>query len=222
MAITLDSAANTIAAAAATTTLTNFTISSRQALLVVVATYAAVSVNVSSINWNGDTSGWVNAVHENDGSHVPDCDIWYKIAPTPGTGNFSVTLASSPAASWQARIYSLLGTKQTSPIYGATGQVVIGGTSVSDSVNIITPGDWLIDGAASNGVTPTAGGGQSSRQLTCNGGGFGGTSTKQSSGAGSTSMSWTFSAGNMAHGVVGIAQAPAGAGKAQGLLLNVY
>lgn len=204
MAITLDSTGVSASSGSTTATLASFTVASGATLLVVASSVYGSGDSISTISWNGSTTGWVKAIRENDGVHNPGSEIWYLLTPTAATSSIVVTLASGPANVWGFAAYSLKGTSGAP--YGGTGKVATGATSVSDSINIVTSGDWMIDVVVTSGQVVTAGGSQTAQTIPNLLAGGAGSSRLTSAATGSTAMSWTFGFTNVSHSVVAIPQ----------------
>lgn len=209
----------TAAISTSTASISSFVVPTGTTLLhlsITAYTTPSGSTYVSSVSWNGSTTGWVSQCVTNNGTNGGRVEHYYLKSPTATTSTLTVTLIGAATSVWGFMAVPLAGTAQTSPEYGCAGTVYTSGvTTATNSITALNTGDLFVDGLAWNvtaGTTyPVASGSQVQTNITESAvaGPYMNASTLVILKPGSTAMTWTgnaTTAGVTAHGMVGIAR----------------
>jgi hypothetical protein len=180
------------------------------------------NVAISTLSFNGSTTGWTLIKRQNDGTHAATTELECKASPaTSTTANAVVTMSTPPAAPWGFIVFSLSGTKTASFSEGAAGATdLVSGTpnaATGNTVNVTTTvdGDWVIDATVSTSASSIAPGGSQTQigsTLAFNGSSVNGQlmmSYQQVHPTATATQSWTWTGGAAASAIAAGAIEPA-------------
>lgn len=174
------------------------TTSAANRIMIVGVSIRTTTVSVSSVTYGSQSLMYIRS--DTHPSNTVKSELWYLIAPNPGTAIVTVTLSESSKATGGSCTYS--GVAQTSPLDingGGTGT----SSSTSQTVTISTANSWILGHVAITGSGTTVsseGSGQTMRWDQATSGGSessrnrGHGSDKGPVGTGMQTLSWSLSA----------------------------
>ena len=216
-AITYDNASSSFAAAPATSHTFSHTIGSgsNRLLVVLVATEdgTAADAVVSGVTYNGVAMTLVPSSRStHTGTGTNESAIFYLLnASLPTAGAYNVQITTAGTTDIIGSAISLFGVRQQAAEAVATNTSTV--NTVSTNITTVTNGAWVLDvlsnGGSANQAFTTTTTGMVERTELASGAHSSATSTKPTTTAGSTTMSWSHSQfGREAHSIAAFAEMP--------------